>query len=62
MLLNLNIDPYKVDDYFNILEKNDILDPREKVYRKLGDDLKKMASPMGVLLGRVYFCEKRYTN
>ena len=45
MLLNLNIDPYKVDDYFNILEKNDILDPREKVYRKLGDDLKKWPAP-----------------
>lgn len=47
-LLDLNIDVYKIDEYFKILEHDNVFDLRESLYRELGDDLTKWPAPWTV--------------
>lgn len=45
LLKSLDINPYNLDKYFQILNEKNVLDPREKVYRKLGDNLNLWPAP-----------------
>lgn len=57
-LLDLNINPLNVDNYFDYLENNQILDSRESLYKQLGDDLTRWPAPW-VIFYSAYISVKR---
>jgi GT2 family glycosyltransferase len=47
-LLDLNIDPFNVDQYFEKLQNDKVLDYREHVYQEIGDDLTVWPAPWSI--------------
>ncbi len=47
-LLDLNIDPFNVDQYFERLQNDRILDYRDDVYQEIGDDLTTWSAPWSI--------------